>query len=66
MIKRVLIVLALLGSVIGLNVDTAYAKGPPPDTHGYDMYEEHAGDGTHANDPLNIIPNDPGGEGTGL
>ena len=66
MIKRVLLALALLSSLIGLNVGTAYAKGPPPGTHGYDMYMEHAGDGTQADDPLDIIPNDPGGEGGGL
>ncbi|MFC2059209.1 hypothetical protein ACFLTS_06215 [Chloroflexota bacterium] len=66
MIKRVILALVLLGSLIGINVGTALAKGPPPDTHGYEMYKEHAGDGTHADDPLDIIPNNPGPEGAGF
>jgi len=62
--RRVFIALILLAQLIGLNVGTVYSKGPPEDTRGYEMYKEHAGDGTQANDPLDIIPNDPGG-GTG-
>jgi len=64
--KRVLIVLVLLGQLIGLNAGIAYAKGPPPDTYGYEMYREHAGPGTPADDPLDIIPSDPGGSGAGF
>jgi len=67
MIKRILIVFALVAGLLGLSAGTVLAKGPPPGTHGYDMYELHAGDGTHADDPLDIIEPPPdGGAGTGI
>lgn len=69
MIKKVLMCLVLLVQLIGLNVSVVHAEGPPTDTHGYEMYIEHAGDGTHADDPLDIYepePPDGGGGGSGV
>ena len=68
--KKILFVLILAGLFMCINTSIVYAKGPPAalgplgpavGTQGYNSYCEHAGNGTHAGDPLNIDPDNSGG-----
>ena len=70
--KKILFALILAGLIMSVTTGIAYAKGPPGTlgqlgpavgTQGYNSYCEHAGNGTHAGDPLNIDPDSGGGPG---
>ena len=67
MFKKILLVFAVIAAFFGFSSGTVLAKGPTEGTNGYEMYKLHAGDGTHADDPLDIVDQDGGlGTGTGI